>query len=244
MTGTEQTATAPEERDAAQPFDDMAAHLLVVDDDRRIRSLLSRYLSEHGYRVTTAESATVARRRMAGLAFDLIVLDLMMPGESGLELAADIRRESDVAILMLTAKTEAEDRIEGLETGADDYLAKPFEPRELLLRINNVLKRRALDDADRDHVTFGPFVFHLGRGELKRQGEPVRLTERERQLLALFASRPQETIDRLELAASADASERAVDVQINRLRRKIEIDPANPRHLQTVRGIGYRLQID
>lgn len=223
--------------------DDFAPHLLVVDDDRRIRTLLSRYLSERGYRVTTADSAAAARRRLAGLAFDLVVLDLMMPGESGLELATSLRRTSEVPILMLTARSEAEHRIEGLEAGADDYLAKPFEPRELVLRIASILRRRAVDETDPQEVSFGAFVFHLGRGELKCRGVPVRLTERERELLTLFASRPGETVDRLELARGANGSERAVDVQINRLRRKIEQDPASPVHLQTVRGIGYRLQL-
>ncbi len=226
---------------SAAPFDDFAFHLLVVDDDRRIRTLLFRYLAARGYRVTTADSAAQARRRLAGLTFDLIVLDVMMPGESGLDLAADLRRSSDVPILMLTARSEPDHRIEGLETGVDDYLVKPFEPRELILRIANILKRRATSEGDPEEVTFGPYVFHLGRGELKIEGEVVRLTERERELLGLFAARPGETVERLELARSANGSERAVDVQINRLRRKIEVDPTNPMHLQTVRGVGYRL---
>lgn len=224
--------------------DDGAPHLLVVDDDRRIRTLLSRFLAEQNYRVTTADSAASARRRMAGLTFDLLVLDLMMPGESGLDLARSLRQETDVPILMLTARSEPEHRIEGLETGADDYMAKPFEPRELLLRIANLLRRRNPVSETADQVVFGPFTFHLMRSELKRSGEMVRLTDRERDLLKLFASRSGETVERLELAAGANGSERAVDVQINRLRRKIESDPANPVHLQTVRGIGYRLQID
>jgi two-component system, OmpR family, phosphate regulon response regulator OmpR len=225
----------------AEPPNDFAPHLLVVDDDRRIRTLLSRYLTEHGYRVTTADCAQAARRRMAGLAFDLIVLDLMMPGESGLEFAARLRRDNDVPILMLTARSEPEHRIEGLETGAADYLAKPFEPRELLLRIANILRHRNLDPESREEIRFGTFVFDPERGELKSNDVPVRLTERERELLRLFASRPGQTVERLELATGANGNERAVDVQINRLRRKIEADPANPVHLQTVRGIGYRL---
>lgn len=222
--------------------EDGAVHLLVVDDDRRIRSLLQRYLSDHGYRVTTAESAAAARRCMAGLEFDLVVLDLMMPVESGIEFAADLRRRSDVPILMLTARAEPGERIEGLETGADDYLVKPFEPRELLLRIVNVLRHRQAARDRVEEVVFGPFVFHVARGELLREGTPVRLTERERDMLRLFAARPGETVDRLELAGGAVGSERAVDVQINRLRRKIERNPADPHYLQTVRGIGYRLQ--
>jgi len=225
-------------------LEDTAPHLLVVDDDRRIRTLLSRYLVENGYRVTTADTAAEARRRLEGLAFDLIVLDLMMPGESGIDFAADLRKGSDVPILMLTARSELEHRIEGLEAGADDYLAKPFEPRELLLRIASILRRQVRGLPTEETVTFGPFSFHLGRGELKQGDEIVRLTERERDLLRTFATQPGETVARLDLAASANGSERAVDVQINRLRRKIETDPGNPVHLQTVRGIGYRLQID
>lgn len=225
-------------------LEDTAAHLLVVDDDRRIRTLLSRYLVEHGYRVTTADTAAEARRRLNGLAFDLIVLDVMMPGESGVAFATDLRRNSDVPILMLTARSELENRIEGLEAGADDYLAKPFEPRELLLRIASILRRQSRSQPAEQAVAFGPFTFHLARGELKCGEEVVRLTERERELLRTFASQPGETVARLDLAAGANGSERAVDVQINRLRRKIETDPGNPIHLQTVRGIGYRLQIN
>lgn len=230
---------------SALPSDD-ADHLLVVDDDKRIRTLLSRFLAENGYRVTVASCAAEARRKLGGLEFDLLILDLMMPGESGLDLAGDLRRRSEVPILLLTARSDPEDRIRGLELGADDYLAKPFEPRELLLRIASVLRRRAgpEETGESDAVTFGPFAFDMERGELKCRDQIVRLTERERELLRLFASRPRETVARLELAAGANGSERAVDVQINRLRRKIETDPANPLHLQTVRGIGYRLQVD
>ncbi|MEJ8572207.1 response regulator [Microbaculum marinum] len=225
-------------------LDDAAPHLLVVDDDRRIRTLLSRFLVEHGYRVTTADTAAEARRRLNGLAFDLIVLDVMMPGESGVSFATDLRATSDVPILMLTARAELEHRIEGLEAGVDDYLAKPFEPRELLLRIASILRRQSRAQPAEQAVAFGPFTFHLGRGELKYGEEVIRLTERERDLLRTFASQPGETVARLDLAAGANGSERAVDVQINRLRRKIETDPGNPVHLQTVRGIGYRLQIN
>ncbi|MCT8971961.1 response regulator [Microbaculum marinisediminis] len=239
---TSDRATAAKGR-ATVP-EDTAPHLLVVDDDRRIRTLLSRYLVENGYRVTTADTAAEARRRLNGLTFDLIVLDLMMPGESGIDFAADLRTSSDVPILMLTARSELEHRIQGLEAGADDYLAKPFEPRELLLRIASILRRQSRGQPVEETVCFGPFSFHLGRGELKCGDEIVRLTERERDLLRIFATQPGETVSRIDLAASANGSERAVDVQINRLRRKIETDPGNPIHLQTVRGIGYRLQID
>ncbi len=221
------------------PVDD-APHLLVVDDDRRIRTLLSRYLHEHGYRVTTAENAAQARKSLGGLTFDLIILDVMMPGETGLEFARALRRSEDVPILMLTARAETDHRIAGLEAGVDDYLGKPFEPRELLLRVAAILRRGAPEAPLADTLRFGPFAFDIDRGELTRNDEPVKLTERERTFLAIFARAPGETVSRMELAGE-EVSERAVDVQINRLRRKIEIDPANPVILQTVRGIGYRL---
>ncbi|MCS0493819.1 response regulator transcription factor [Ancylobacter sp. MQZ15Z-1] len=226
------------------PADD-AVHLMIVDDDRRIRDLLSRFLTEHGYRVTTAESAADARARMSGLTFDLLILDVMMPGESGFELARAVRAESEVPILMLTARSEPGDRIEGLEIGADDYLAKPFEPRELLLRIGNVIKRAATPTTQAiEAVRFGPFVFHLERGELTREGEPVRLTDRERDMLRVLGARPGDTVPRQALVApGVAAGDRAVDVQVNRLRRKIERDPANPTYVQTVRGVGYRLVV-
>ncbi|MGE0233146.1 MAG: response regulator [Flavobacteriaceae bacterium] len=224
---------------------DDAAHLLIVDDDRRIRTLLRRYLSEQGYRISTAENAAEARARMQGLTFDLLILDVMMPGETGLSLAEDLRKTMDVPILMLTARSEPEHRIKGLELGADDYLPKPFEPRELLLRINNILRRRQPPaEIPVTDVRFGGFTFHVARGELKRGDEMIRLTERERDMLRLFASRANETVARMELAGDTDGSERAVDVQVNRLRRKIEADPSNPICLQTVRGIGYRLHTD
>ncbi len=229
---------------AAVSLPDDAPHLLVVDDDSRIRTLLSRFLSGHGYRVTTAASAAEARARLEGLTFDLLVLDVMMPGESGLDLARSLRTTSSVPILMLTARSEISDRIAGLEVGADDYLGKPFEPRELLLRINSILKR-ALPPPQKaiESVRFGDFSFHLERGELTRNGEVVRITERERDMLRTLAAEPGETVPRLALAGGGATSERAVDVQVNRLRRKLERDPANPIHLQTVRGIGYRLVV-
>jgi two-component system phosphate regulon response regulator OmpR len=222
---------------------DDAPHLLVVDDDRRIRDLLSRFLLGEGYRVTTAETASEAQAKLDGLSFDLLILDVMMPGESGFDLARRIRRVSAVPILMLTARDEKESRIEGLEIGADDYLAKPFEPRELSLRIANILKRATPAAAPVvESVRFGPFVFHIGRGELRRGDEIIHLTDREREMLCLLAACPGETVPRLALAGNGNSgNERAVDVQVNRLRRKIERDPANPLIVQTVRGIGYRL---
>ncbi|MBI5132226.1 MAG: response regulator transcription factor [Rhodopseudomonas palustris] len=225
-----------------RPADD-APHLLLVDDDRRIRDLLSRFLASEGYRVTTAQSVPDARAKLAGLNFDLLILDVMMPGETGFDLARSIRTSSDVPIVMLTARHEAEARIEGLQLGADDYVAKPFEPRELLLRICNILKRTSPAPAIKaETIAFGPYVFHIDRGELRQGDEIVHLTDRERDMLRVLAAAPGETVPRGELTGGGgNANERAVDVQINRLRRKIERDPANPLFLQAVRGIGYRL---
>jgi two-component system phosphate regulon response regulator OmpR len=228
----------------AGPADD-APHLLVVDDDRRIRDLLSRFLAAEGYRVTTADNAAEARAKLNGLHFDLLILDVMMPGESGFDLAKSLRESSSVPILMLTARDETAMRIEGLQIGADDYVAKPFEPRELSLRIANILKRaQPAAPAPVESVRFGDFIFHIARGELKRGDEIVRLTDRERDMLRVLAATPGETVPRLSLAGNDPAvNERAVDVQVNRLRRKIERDPANPLFVQTVRGIGYRLVV-
>ena len=225
------------------PPPDDAPHLLVVDDDLRIRDLLSRYLSDHGYRVTTASTAAEARAQLAGMEFDLLVLDVMMPGESGFDLARSIRVDSGVPILMLTARVETNDRIAGLELGADDYVPKPFDPRELLLRIGNVLKRTEQSTAQPiETVRFGEFVFQIESGELTRAGKPVRITDRECEMLRVLAARAGDTVPREELASpGAGSSERAVDVQINRLRRKIEKNPTEPAYLRTVRGVGYRL---
>jgi two-component system phosphate regulon response regulator OmpR len=230
---------------SAGPVPDDAAHLLVVDDDRRIRDLLSRYLQREGYRVTTAKNANDARAKLDGLAFDLLILDVMMPGENGFELAKSVRKNSQVPILMLTARAETENRINGLEIGADDYMAKPFEARELSLRVASILKRaQPMPAPPAESVRFGPFVFHILRGELRRGDELIHLTDREKDILRLLAASPGETVPRLNLAGSgAAAGERAVDVQVNRLRRKIESDPTNPLFLQAVRGIGYRLLV-
>jgi two-component system phosphate regulon response regulator OmpR len=228
------------------PADD-AAHLLVVDDDRRIRALLLRYLLDHGYRVTTAGNAKEARAALKSLSFDLIVLDVMMPGENGFDLVSSLRQETQVPVLMLTARADPTDRVIGLERGADDYLSKPFEPRELLLRIASILRRaqpRAVERGN-ESVRFGDFIFDIGRGDLRHKDEVIRLTDREREMLRMLAAQPGETVSREALAGTgAPANERTVDVQVNRLRRKIERDPANPIHLQTVRGIGYRLLAD
>jgi two-component system phosphate regulon response regulator OmpR len=229
-----------------EPLPDNAAHILIVDDDRGIRDLLARYLLEKGgFRVSTATDAASARAAMRGLAFDVVILDVMMPGESGLDLARDLKSISNIPICMLTARAEPEQRIEGLEAGVDDYIVKPFEPRELLLRLQNILRRGNGPSGPREEVRMGEFTFHVARGELKRREETIKLTERERDLLRMFAQRPGTPIARHELGGNDPAgSERAIDVQINRLRRKIETDPANPVYLQTVRGKGYILHTD
>ncbi|MGE0213605.1 MAG: response regulator [Parvibaculaceae bacterium] len=225
---------------------DQTAHVLIVDDDRRIRELLTSYLAGEGYRATSAASAEEARERMRGLAFDILVLDVMMPGENGIRFAESLRKEARAEpVLFLSALADTEDRIAGLEAGGDDYLVKPFEPRELLLRIQNLLKRRMTPAGTQPEVSFGTFTFHPGRGELRRDGELVRLTTRERDLLRTLVASAGRTLTRADLAASGDAEgARAIDVQINRLRRKIEDDSAEPVHLQTVRGMGYIFHID
>jgi two-component system, OmpR family, phosphate regulon response regulator OmpR len=225
----------------SEPLPDNAPHILVVDDDQKIRGLLGRFLVSNGFRVTEASDAASARSYMRGLAFDLVLLDVMMPGESGLSLARDLKATRPIPICMLTALADAEDRISGLECGVDDYVSKPFEPRELLLRIKNILRRgQAPSQSSRDEIRMGPCTFSLTRGELKRDDESVKLTERERDLLRLFAQRIGVAVPRHELSSDdSTGSERAIDVQINRLRRKIESDPSNPVYLQTVRGKGY-----
>jgi two-component system phosphate regulon response regulator OmpR len=240
MTGTGNTSS--QRRD---PLPDDAPHVLLVDDDQRIRDLLGRYLLENGFRVTTAHDCNTARASMRGLSFDLVILDVMMQGENGLELARNLKSISPVPICMLTAKAEPEDRVEGLEAGVDDYVTKPFEPRELVLRLQNIMRRGRIEAGPREEIRMGDYTFHVGRGELKRGEEAIKLTERERDLLRLFASRLGSPIARHELASDdSTGSERAIDVQINRLRRKIETDPSNPIYLQTVRGKGYILYID
>jgi two-component system phosphate regulon response regulator OmpR len=224
-------------------------HLLVVDDDDRIRGLLKDYLDRHGFRVTTAAGGEGARRLLATLDFDLAVFDVMMPGEDGFSLTRWLRDQRGPAgktpVLMLTALGESASRIEGLKTGADDYLAKPFEPEELLLRIEAILRRAQDRPAVAGPLSLGRCSFDPDRGELTCEGEGVRLTEAEVALLRTLARIPHEPVDRLELARdSVDPSGRAVDVQVTRLRRKIEDDPKAPRYLQTVRGVGYRLAPD
>jgi two-component system phosphate regulon response regulator OmpR len=237
-------------RPARKPLPDEAPHVLVVDDDRRLRDLLARFLGDNGYRVTKAANAAEADTRLAHLVFDAIVLDIMMPGENGFDFARRFRVDSATPILMLTARADGKDRVNGLELGVDDYLAKPFEPRELLLRLGNILKRTIVVDAGQsgnrpDFVRFGPFLYGLSRGELRKGEDAIRLTEREREILTALAERAGEVVPREELAAQGSAAnDRTVDVQMNRLRRKIERDPADPLYLQTVRGVGYRLVTD
>lgn len=228
------------------------AHLLVVDDDERIRSLLQKFLMRNGFLVSIARDAAQARRLLAGLEFDLLVLDVMMPGEDGIALTRALRARLTTPILLLTARGEAFSRIDGLEAGADDYLVKPFEPKELLLRINAILRRVPAAKPS----GAGPKVLHLGavrydvdRGELWRGADPVRLTATEAQLMRIFAAAAGEPVSRDRLVGDlgpgdAAGNDRAVDVQITRLRRKIEADPKQPRYLQTVRGAGYLLAQD
>jgi two-component system phosphate regulon response regulator OmpR len=221
-------------------------HILVVDDDVRLRELLRRYLVDNGFMATAASDAADARAKLKALAFDLIVLDVMMPGESGLELTRSLRAESTVPILLLTARGEAEDRIVGLEAGADDYLAKPFEPRELVLRINAILRRVPRPEEPATGLRVGLWSFHPDRYELRAGENVVRLTSVENSLLKILAAAPGETVSREDLAERSGAvvNARTIDVQVTRLRRKIEADPRMPRYLQTVRGEGYVLWPD
>ena len=228
------------------------SHLLIVDDDERIRGLLQKFLMRSGFLVSTARDAAHARRILSGLEFDMIVLDVMMPGEDGMSLCRDLRKTIETPILLLTAKGETDDRITGLEAGADDYLAKPFEPKELLLRINAILRRVPVAEPaviKPKVLNLGPVRYDIERGEMWRGAELVRLTATESQLMRIFSNVPGEAVTRTQLVEELSRSggqtqERAVDVQITRLRRKIENDPKQPRYLQTVRGAGYMLAPD
>ena len=225
---------------------DRPPHLLLVDDDDRIRDLLKRYLTKEGARVSAAADADGARKLLSAMDFDLLILDVMMPREDGFSLADSVRKTSRVPIVLLTARGLAEDRIKGLQIGADDYVAKPFEPAELALRINAILRRSISARGEpTEIVQFGPYAFNSQRGELGREGANVRLTEAEVALLRVLAARPGEVVSREDLAKRTGAGlERSVDVQVTRLRRKIEADPRAPIFLQTVRGVGYRLAAD
>jgi len=230
------------------------AHILIVDDDERIRTLLRRFLIRSGYLVSTAADAAHARRLLAGLDFDLIVLDVMMPGEDGVTLTRDLRKRMSTPILLLTAKGEIGDRITGLESGADDYLAKPFEPRELLLRIAAILRRMPASEArGPKFLTLGALRYDIDKGELWQGDTIMRLTGTEQVLMRRLADTPGEPVSRTELIEElgrtpsdepSENFERAIDVQITRLRRKIEADPKEPRFLHTVRGTGYMLVAD
>ena len=220
-------------------------HILVVDDDNRLRKLLREYLSENGFRVTTAEHAQDARARLRGLEFDLLVIDVMMPGEDGMALTSSLRQISNVPILLLTAMGEPKDRVQGLEHGADDYVTKPFEPRELLIRIETALRRNSVV-APEQVISLGEFKYDIGRQELRRDDRIIRLTTIEANLLSALAQNPGATMTRDDLITQCriDGGARTVDVQVTRLRRKIEPDPRGPRFLQTVRGKGYVLYPD
>jgi two-component system phosphate regulon response regulator OmpR len=223
-----------------------SAHLLVVDDDARLRGLLHRFLTQQGFRVTTAADAAEARALIKSIDFDCLILDVMMPGENGFDLASDLRAQSELPILMLTARGGSEDRITGLERGADDYLAKPFEPRELMLRATALVRRaRGKRPPPHREIKMGTCLFDLERGELTKAGKRVKLTGSEAQLLKLFAANAGRPFSRSALCARLNiALERSVDVQVTRLRRKIEEDPKLPLYIQTVRGVGYVLVPD
>ena len=233
-------------------MDQDGAHILVVDDDTRLRDLLRQYLSDNGYRITTADSAEAAQQFCRSIAFDLIVLDRMMPGDDGLSFARELRAGDRVPILMLTAMGEVKDRIDGLEVGVDDYLPKPFEPRELLLRIQIILRR--VETADEAvaapplqmEIALGDFRFDVARALLSGADGAVKLTSAEASLLTALAQRPGEVMSRLDLTEICDieGGERSIDVQVTRIRRKVEPDPKTPRYLQTVRGRGYVLRPD
>jgi len=227
-------------------MDSELPHILVIDDDDRLRELLRKFLSDNGFWVSSAADANDARERLKGLTFDLLVLDRMMPGESGLDFAASLRKTSTVPILMLTAMVEAEDRIDGLESGVDDYLSKPFEPRELLLRINAILRRVPAPVVAPVEVSLGDVVYNQAKEALLRDGVIIRLTDVEAALLKVLAASPGAVLSREDLTELTGASGgvRAIDVQVTRLRRKIERDPKLPNYLQTVRGKGYVLRPD
>jgi two-component system phosphate regulon response regulator OmpR len=221
------------------------AHILIVDDDDRLRSLLKRYLAENGYRTSVAADGARAKELLSGVDFDLLILDVMMPGLSGFELTEKVRAASNVPILLLTARGLPQDRIEGLERGADDYLSKPFEPRELLLRVGSLLRGARPAVRERQTLKFGGCTFSPSRGELRRDNKLIKLTSGELALLRALAQKPGEAISRTALAEQTSAMmERSIDVQVTRLRRKIEDDPRTPIYLQTVRGVGYALMPD
>ena len=218
-------------------------NLLVVDDDERIRNLLSEYLIKEGFIVSTASGAEEARKKTQLIKFDLIILDIMMPGDDGLTLTKEIRDNSDIPIILLTAKSGTDSKIEGLEIGADDYLTKPFNPKELLLRVLSILKRSKNEENIDNEIFFGDYILNIEKRELTKAKDRVYLTDREMNLLIALAKSPGQPLNREKLAG-IDEPGRSVDVGINRLRRKIEKDPRMPLWLQTVRGEGYILRPD
>lgn len=225
------------------PGDDLP-HVLIVDDDEKLRRLLARYLREHGFLASTAENAADAEQVLDAFAFEALIVDVMMPGENGIDFTRRLRARSDVPILVLTARGQPEDRISGLEAGADDYLPKPFEPRELTLRLERIVGRKNYQ-ARADTIVFGPNTFHPRRGELRRHGEMIKLTGAELALLRTLTAKPGAPFSRATLAEQTGAGfDRSIDVQVTRLRRKLEDDPRTPLFLQTVRGIGYVLVVD
>ncbi len=235
----------PNPKSHIKHIDEDAPHLLVVDDDDRIRELLSKCLSDEGYRTSTASNAKEARTLLSTIDFDLLIIDVMMPGESGFDLTEKLRAASNVPIMLLTARGLPEDRIEGLERGADDYLPKPFEKRELLLRVSALLRRSKPQREKSQEVTFGPCRFEPERGELRRNGDLIKLTSSELALMRALSKKPGDVISRSALAMQTKtALERSIDVQVTRLRKKIEDDPRTPIYLQTIRGIGYTLMAD
>ena len=221
-------------------------HILVIDDDERLRTLLRRFLEESGFRVTVAGNASEARQILAGIEFDLLVVDIMMPGETGLEFLTDIRNDNTVPALFLTAMSEAENRIEGLEAGADDYIPKPFEPRELVLRIKRILQRNRASNPNTKDIIFGPFLFNPNTGILSKLGERIHITTAEQQLLTSFGRQPNQILSRDDLGAELDGrmEGRSIDVAVARLRRKLEPNPRHPVYLQTVRNRGWLLRTD
>ena len=218
-------------------------NLLVVDDDERIRNLLSQYLIKEDFIVSTASGAEEARKKIQLIKFDLIILDIMMPGDDGLTLTKEIRDNSDIPIILLTAKSGTDSKIEGLEIGADDYLTKPFNPKELLLRVLSILKRSKSEENIDNEIFFGDYTLNIEKRELTKSKNRVYLTDREMNLLIALAKSPGQPLNREKLAG-IDEPGRSVDVGINRLRRKIEKDPRMPLWLQTVRGEGYILRPD
>ncbi len=232
------------ERPADSEVGDDIPHILVVDDDDKIRRLLARYLRENGFLASVAAEASAAEHLMGCMSFDALVVDVMMPGENGVDFTRRLRNASDLPILLLTARGQPEDRIEGLEAGADDYLPKPFEPRELVLRLERLLTRRSYNPRT-ETLSFGPNVFNPRRGELKRHGEMIKLTTAELALLRTLTAKPGAPFSRAVLAERTGSGfDRSIDVQVTRLRRKIEDDPRMPVYLQTVRGVGYVLVVD